>query len=113
MNPKLITSTLPFMKIYLKRILDTNHNVGIKMKSISKDVSLQTNKEYNMRKLTKSKKIIYFNETCHTIQIKSKKTEIEYSNKSIENFRLIVIYPTPTLSNREKKVICTYFGTSY
>ena len=44
MNPKLIMSTLPFMKIYLKGILDTNQNVGIKLKTISKDVSLQTRK---------------------------------------------------------------------
>ena len=55
-----------------------------------------------MNKLTKSNKTGGFNETSRNIQRKSQKAEIHYSNKSLDNFRLIVISPAPTLSNLEK-----------
>ena len=53
-----------------ERILATHYNVGIKLKIISKDVSSQTNKKFNMKKLIKSNKTIYFTKTCHNIHRK-------------------------------------------
>ena len=86
-------------------IISTHQDVGIKVKTIIKDVSPQTKKECNMEKFIKSKKTIDFTENIHTIQRKSQKTEIDYSNKSLDNFRLVVISPTPTLSHHEKGFI--------
>ena len=65
-----------------------------------------------MKRLTKSNKKIDFTETLHTTHRKRKKTEIEYSNESLDNFSMIVISTTPTFSNHFREFISTSFGNS-
>ena len=47
-----------------------------------------------MKNLTNSKKTIEFAETHNKIHRKSQKTEIDYFNRSLDNFSLVVISPT-------------------
>ena len=99
-------------EIFFNRIIATHQNPDIKLKTISQDVYSQTNKWNNIKKWNKSKKTNNLNETCHILQKKTQKTGINYSNKTLDNFWLIVLLLSLTLSAHEKEVIKTSFGTS-
>ena len=49
----------------------------------------------------------------HTIQKKTQKTVNDYSNKSIYDFRLVVVDTYPKLIDKEKEMIETPFGAYY
>ena len=44
---------------------------------------------------------------CNQLHRKWKKTVNDYSKKSISDFKLIVVYPSPKLTNQENKIIAT------
>ena len=49
----------------------------------------------------------------HHIQKKRRKKFHDYSQKSIDNFKLVIVYPSPKLSDQENCSIVTSFGYSY
>ena len=48
----------------------------------------------------------------HKIQRKQKKQFDDYSQKLIDNFKLIIVNPSPKLTDQEKRSIVTSFGSS-
>ena len=94
------------------RILAIYHNLGIILKQISQDIFPQTNKYCTIKKCNKSNKASDLTKNCHALQIKRHKTVTGYSNKSLDKLWLIIISSSPTLTNNEKDVIATPFGTS-
>ena len=44
--------------------------------------------------------------------IRNKKVN-DYSHKSIDNFNLIIVNPSPKLTDQENKNVMNYFGSSY
>ena len=49
-------------------------------------------------------------ENSHNIQINRQKTGVHYYKNSSDDFRVIIVSPSPTLTNSENEVIATYFG---
>ena len=91
-------------------ILATQHNVGITLRKIDKDISSLINKAIKNNQSNSSKKKNYMMETCHTLQRKRKKSVITYSNHSLDEIQIILVSPSPTLTSFEKEVIETSFG---
>ena len=50
---------------------------------------------------------------CHQIQRKRQKKVEYYSQKLIDDFKLIIVNPSPKLVDQEKRGIATSFGCSY
>ena len=48
----------------------------------------------------------------HQFQRKRQKKVHDYSQKSINDFKLIIVNPSPKLVDQEKRGIATYFGCS-
>ena len=48
----------------------------------------------------------------HQFKRKRQKKFHDYSQKSIDNFKLIVVNPSPKLTHQAKRSIATYFGSS-
>ena len=46
----------------------------------------------------------------HQLQSKRQKNVHDYSQKSIDNFKLIIVNPSPKLTDQEKRSIATSFG---
>ena len=50
--------------------------------------------------------------TCHRLHSKRQKNVYDYSQKSIDDFNLIVVNPSPKVTDQGKRIIATYFGSS-
>ena len=48
----------------------------------------------------------------HHLQSKRQKNVHDYSHKSIDDFKLIIVNPSPKLTNQENRSIETSFGSS-
>ena len=49
---------------------------------------------------------------CHQIQRKRRKKMNDYSQKSIDDFELVLVSPSPKLTNKEKKYVRNSFYAS-
>ena len=49
----------------------------------------------------------------HQLQRKRQKKIDDYSQKSIDNFKIIIVNPLPKLTDQENHSIVTPFGSSY
>ena len=50
--------------------------------------------------------------TCHQIQRKRRKKMNDYSQKSIDDFELVLVTPSPKVTSQEKKYVRNYFDNS-
>ena len=48
---------------------------------------------------------------CHQLQRKQQKKVHDYSQKSIDDFKLIIVNPSPKLIDQEKSSVMNYFGS--
>ena len=48
----------------------------------------------------------------HTLQRKRQKISVDYRNKSFDDFRLMIVDPTPELDSEESDIISSYFVIS-
>ena len=48
----------------------------------------------------------------HHLQRKLQKKVDDYSQKSIDNFKLIIVNPSPKLTDQEKRSVATSFGST-
>ena len=51
--------------------------------------------------------------TLHQIQRKRLKKMNDYSQKSIDDFELVLVTPSPKVTNQEKKCVRNYFDASF
>ena len=49
---------------------------------------------------------------CHQIQRKSRKKMNDYSHKSIDDFELVLVTPSPKVTDQEKKCVRNFFDVS-
>ena len=49
---------------------------------------------------------------CHQIQRKRRKIKNDYSQKSIDDFELVLVTPSPKVTYQEKKCVRNYFDVS-
>ena len=49
---------------------------------------------------------------CYNLQKKQQKRVHDYSNILIEIFKLIILNPSPNLTDQEKSSVMNYFGSS-
>ena len=50
---------------------------------------------------------------CHQLQRKLQEKLHDYSQKSIDDFKLIIVNPSPKLTNQEKKSVMNSFDYHY
>ena len=50
---------------------------------------------------------------CHQLQRKQQKKVHDYSQKSIDDFKLIIVNPSQNLFDQEQSSVMNYFGYSY
>ena len=94
------------------RILETDQNSDILLKAINKYVplsSINENDKYSRSKLSNRSEIV---SPGRQLQWKRQKNVREYSQKLIDDFKLIVVHPLSKLTDQEKHSIATYFGYS-
>ena len=48
---------------------------------------------------------------CHQLQRKRQKKVHDYSQKSIDDFKLIIVNPSSKLTDKEKKIVMNYFDS--
>ena len=94
------------------RILETDQDSDITLKGIHNDISLSSInvKKYNSRseKYSMSEMVT----PCHQLQRKQQKKLHDYYQKSINDFILVLVNPSPKLTDLEKKHVMTYFDSS-
>ena len=81
------------------RILETDQNSNIILKVIHKEPlfsSINDNSTYSRYKMRSRSEMV---SPCHQIQRKRHKNVHDYSQKLIDNFKLIVVNPSPKLTN--------------
>ena len=82
------------------RILETNHNSYIILKVIHKKAllsSINDNSTYSRSKLSSRSEMV---SPFHQLQSKRQKEVHDYSQKSIDRFNLIVVNPSPKLTDQ-------------
>ena len=53
-----------------------------------------------------------FMEPCHTLFSKRQKAVVDYSNHSLDDFRMFIVSPYPYLTSSENDVHLTSFGSN-
>ena len=84
-------------------------NIDIVLKFISTDLLLSSINYSSADSRSNLRKRSEFFSQHNQLQRKRKKTVNVYSNKSIEGFKLIVVYPLPKLTDQEKRIITNSF----
>ena len=94
------------------RILETDQNSNIILKVVHKKtsfLSINYNSTYSRSKMRSRSEII---SPRHHFQRKRQKKVYDYSQKSIDDFKLIFVNPSQKLTDQLKRIIATYFGSS-
>ena len=94
------------------RILETEQDSDITLKVIHKETSLSSinfkrsnsrSEKYSMSKMVTP---------CHQLQRKRRKKIHNYSQKSINDFEIVLVKPSPKLTDQENKYVRNSFGAS-
>ena len=95
------------------RTLAMDHNNDIAFKIVLKDVLFSSVNESSVDSISKLKRWFETGLHHHQIQRKRQKTVIYYSKKSIDDIKFIVVYPSPKLTDPEKKTITDSYMPLY
>ena len=82
------------------QILEKDYNNDVELKIIPKDVLFPPINNISTYQISKLRKWYEIVPPHHTIQRKIQKTVNDYSNKSIDDSKLIVVYPSPELTKK-------------
>ena len=91
------------------RILETDQNSDIILKVIYKEPSLSSindNSTYSISRMRIRSEMV---PPCHQLQRKRQEKVDDYSQKLIDNFKLIIVNPPPKLTDQEKHSIANSF----
>ena len=69
------------------------------------NIYLHSLKKNEDNQSNKSNKKHYVTETCHTIYRNKQKTVVEYSNHLLDDFRLMIVSPYPTLKIAKRRLL--------
>ena len=92
--------------------LSTDQNNNVTLNIIPKDILFPSINDISIDSIIKLRKRCEMFSSRHILQRKLQKTVNDYSNKSIDDFKLIVVYPLTKLTGLEKQIIATSFGYS-
>ena len=96
----------------IDRILATDHDSDISLNLIHRETSLPLiNVKRSSQKSEKSS-MSEMVTPCHQIQSKRRKTMLDYSQKSIDYFELVLVTPFPKVTDQEKKSVRNCFDAS-
>ena len=83
-------------------ILFTHQNEFLSLKIIVKNISLLINKDSQDKRTNKTKKTNYIMGLCNNFQRKRQKTVADQTNHSLNDFNIIVVYPSTSMTSCEK-----------
>ena len=95
-----------------ERILEIDRNSDIILKVIHKEPPFSSINDNSTDSRSKMRSRSEMVPPHHQLQRKRQKKVDDYSQKSIDNFKLVIVNPSPKLTDQEKRSIATSFGYS-
>ena len=90
------------------RILETDQNYDITLKVIHKEPSFSSINVKRSNARSENNIMSEIVTPCHQLQRKRQKKFHDYSQKSIDDFKLIIVNPSPKLTDQENKSFMNY-----
>ena len=94
------------------RILETDQNSDIILKVIHKESSFLSINVKRSNSRSEENSMSGMVTPSHQLQRKRRKKVHDYSQKSIDYSKLIIVNPSPKLTDQEKKSVMNYFDSS-